>query len=111
MRTSPMHCENGREAFTQGNDFSKDEQTLHGYIRSTSTGQCPLFQKADSATHIMGDCPAHKALHIQRQDATGRCILKHIRKEAHGGFYLLADVGSMDKLDSYGITQSESHNG
>ena len=69
-----------------------------------STGLCPLCQRADSATHILGECPAHKALHIQRHDATGRCILKHMRKGAHGGFFMLADVGSMDKLATYGIT-------
>ena len=69
-----------------------------------STGLCPLCHRADSATHILGECPAHKALHIQRHDATGRCILKHMRKGAHGGFFMLADVGSMDKLATYGIT-------
>jgi hypothetical protein len=78
-----------------------------GTYGSPSTGQCPLCQRADSATHIMGECPAHKALHIQRHDATGRCILKHIRNGAHGGFFILADVGSMDKLASYGITHKQ----
>jgi ribonuclease HI len=68
-----------------------------------SSGQCPLCGGADSATHIMGECPAHKALHIQRHDATGRCILKHMRKGAHGGYYMIADVGSMEKLAPLGI--------
>jgi hypothetical protein len=69
-----------------------------------SSGQCPLCGMADSATHILGECPAHKSLHIQRHDATGRCLLKHMRKGAHGGHYLIADVGSMDKLAPYGVT-------
>ena len=70
-----------------------------------STGQCPLCGSADSATHILGECPAHTALHIQRHDAVGRCILKHLRKGAHGGYYIIADVGSMEKLSPYGITE------
>jgi hypothetical protein len=52
---------------------------------------------------FLGECPAHKALHIQRHDATGRCILKHMRKGSHGGFFMLADVGSPEKVASYGI--------
>jgi hypothetical protein len=34
----------------------------------------------------------NEALHIQRHDASGRCILKHMRKGAHihGGFFMLA---------------------
>jgi hypothetical protein len=54
-------------------------------------------------THIMGECPAHKALHMQQHDDAGRCILKHMRKGTHGGFFMLAGVGSVDKLASYGI--------
>jgi hypothetical protein len=33
-------------------------------------------------------------------DATGRCILKHMRKGAHGGFFMLADVGSLENVAS-----------
>jgi hypothetical protein len=78
------------------------------YMRNNgppSSGQCPLCGMADSATHILGECPAHTPLHIQRHDATGRCLLKHMRKGAHGGYYMIADVGSMDKLAPYGITE------
>jgi hypothetical protein len=45
-----------------------------------STGQRPLCQGADSATHILGECPAHKAIHIKRHDITGKCVLKQMHK-------------------------------
>jgi hypothetical protein len=66
------------------------------------------YVKEQTLQHILwGNVPhtKHSRHIIQRHDATGRCILKHIRKGArHGGFFILADVGSMDKLASYGIT-------
>jgi endonuclease/exonuclease/phosphatase family metal-dependent hydrolase/ribonuclease HI len=68
-------------------------------------GACPLCGQPDSTTHILGECPEHKHLHIQRHDSAGRCLLKHIRKGARGGDFIVADVGSRDKLVSHGITE------
>jgi hypothetical protein len=66
-------------------------------------GACPLCGLPDSTTHILGECRAHKPLHIQRHDTTGRCLIHHIRKGAKGRYPMVADVGSKDKLSPLGV--------
>ena len=71
-----------------------------------STGKCPLCGGDDSAGHILGEC-AHecmKPLYVARHDKAARILLRHVRRGAHGARYMLADVGSPDKLAPLGIT-------
>ena len=53
----------------------------------------------------MGECPAHHSLRIQRHDTAARCLLKHIRKGSLGGCHVIADVGSLEKLEPLMITE------
>jgi hypothetical protein len=68
--------------------------------RPPQPGACPLCGRPDGATHIMGECPAHKHLHIERHNKVGRCILKHIRRGAYGAYPIFADVGQNAGLNA-----------
>jgi ribonuclease HI len=92
-----------------GGIYTAKTALRHGtrYYCANSTnapGLCPLCGLPDSATHILSECIAHKALHIQRHDRTGRCILKHIRKGSKGGCFIVADVGNAQTLGELGVT-------
>ena len=51
----------------------------------TQTNECPLCHKADSCTHIAGECPFHKALTINRLNAECQLVHAAIPKSAKGG--------------------------
>lgn len=60
----------------------------------TTDATCPLCRQAeDSVGHILGACTAFKRLYIERHNATGREILKAIRKGRFGGTVKQADIG------------------
>jgi hypothetical protein len=76
-----------------------------GNAGGVSRGLCPLCRRQDSATHILGECHAHHAIRIQRHDAAARCLIKHIRKGTNGAYHIIADVGSKERLEPFGITE------
>lgn len=75
------------------------------YLVPTRAGKCPLCGQDDGATHILGECPAHKHLHIERHNKVGRCILSHMRRGALGAFQTFADIGKESQLEvDYSVT-------
>jgi ribonuclease HI len=69
-------------------------------VPTRAPGMCPLCGMRDGATHILGECPAHKHLHIERHNKVGRCIMKHIRRGQHGACPTFADVGKEHELQT-----------
>ena len=68
------------------------------------TKACPLCSEDDSATHILNACkhPEMKAMHIERHNAAARLILKEILRGAKGNHYVVADIGSSEKMRGLG---------
>lgn len=82
------------------------------YHVPTKPGKCPLCGRDDGATHIMGECPAHKHLHIERHNKVGRCILRHVRRGALGAFPVYADIGKETQLESdFSVSAKCIHDG
>ncbi len=69
-------------------------------VPTRGPGMCPLCGMQDGATHILGECLAHKHLHIERHNKVGRCIMKHIRRGQYGAYPMYADVGKEPDLQS-----------
>jgi ribonuclease HI len=70
-----------------------------------SRGDCPLCHAPDSAAHMLGGCrdPHMRALFTARHDKAARILIEHMRKGAHGSFYMLADVGTPSSLEPLGV--------
>ena len=49
------------------------------------TGECSLYRRPDSCTHVAGECKAHKNLSISRHNAACQRIHAIIRSSAKGG--------------------------
>ena len=49
------------------------------------TNECPLCHMPNSCTHIVGECPDHEAMRINRHNAACQLIHAAIRKAAKGG--------------------------
>ena len=69
--------------------------------------RCPLpgCRGSDSATHIMLECthPDMKKQHIARYDAMMRLLIREVTKGKRGSQYMIADVGTLDKLKEIGV--------
>ena len=59
---------------------------------------CPLCGLPDSQGHILGQCPVLEPIYVQRHDRTARLLIKAIQRGVHGGFHLIADVGTYSAL-------------
>jgi hypothetical protein len=68
--------------FVYGQLHNGNLAKLYGHA---STEECPLCHKPDSCTHIVGECPSHKALTINRHNAACKLIHEAIREAAKGG--------------------------
>ena len=80
---------------------------MPGQARATDAA-CPLCGEHDGITHMLGNCdhPMMKAMYIERHNAATRKILRLILEGSRGSFYMLADVGSTDKLGNIGPLDS-----
>jgi hypothetical protein len=60
--------------------------------------------------HMLGGCrdPHMWALFTARHDNAARILIEHLRKGAHGSFYMLADVGKPSSLEPLG-GQRQAH--
>ena len=69
---------------------------------------CPLCGEHDGITHVLGNCshPLMKAMYIERHNAATRKILRLILEGSRGSCYMLADVGSTDRLGNVGPLDS-----
>ena len=80
---------------------------MPGQSRATDAA-CPLCGDHDGITHMLGSCghPMMKAMYIERHNAATRKILRLMLEGSRGNCYMLADVGSTDKLGSVGPLDS-----
>jgi hypothetical protein len=91
---------NRRIAWMRGKKCYSTQQTIH-------SDACPLCGQSDSITHILGACSHRnmKAIYIKRHDEAGRKLVKLIRKGAHGGWFIAADIGAPAKLKQFQIQE------
>ena len=80
---------------------------MPGQARATDAA-CPLCGEHDGITHMLGNCshPMMKAMYIDRHNAATRKILRLMLEGSRGSCYMLADVGSTDKLGNIGPLDS-----
>ena len=80
---------------------------MPGQARATDAA-CLLCGEHDGITHMLGNCshPMMKAMYIERHNAATRKVLRLILKGSRGSCYMLADVGSTDKLGNIGPLDS-----
>ena len=80
---------------------------MPGQARATDAA-CPLCGDHDGISHMLGSCghPMMKAMYIDRHNAATRKILRLMLEGSNGNCYMLADVGSTDKLGNIGPLDS-----
>ena len=80
---------------------------MPGQARATDAA-CPLCGDHDGITHMLGSCghPMMKSMYIERHNAASIKILRLMLEGSRGNCYMLADVGSTDKLGNIGPLDS-----
>ena len=83
--------------------FQRNMAYMKG-LPKASNDLCPLCHRPDSAGHMLGGCmnADMKALYIARHDKAMRHVLKQVLKGQHGGYYVIADVGTLEGLQQMG---------
>ena len=109
-----MHKKENRQAQTRPNMDQRQALLAYKQHRPYLPGQpiainikCPLpnCQGDDSAGRFMLECthPDVKKQHIARHDTLMRMLIRAFTRGKHGSHYLIADVGTMDKLKDIGV--------
>ena len=102
MITNLLKCRQGN-LWTMKLAFQRNMAYMKGLPNAT-TDQCPLCHMPDSTGHMLGGCMHRemKAMYIARHDKAMRQVLKQVLQGKHGGYYVIADVGTLEGLQQLG---------